>query len=192
MAMNLLDTIVRDHANMRRLLDLLDRQLDAVEAAETVDYALLTAIADYLLDYPDRFHHPIEDRIVDAIVGHNAQAGRPAVLYRAEHADLHDRAASFDRRVREVASDVPTPRAAFAAEGRRFSSALREHLAGEDRHFLPLARRYLDDAELARIAQSMPPPDDPLFGSATQERYDLLFAAIAPEAETKAVPQVSP
>lgn len=40
MAMNLLDTIARDHANMRRLLGLFNRQLDAVEVVETVDYAL--------------------------------------------------------------------------------------------------------------------------------------------------------
>lgn len=178
MATNLLDVILNDHANFRRVLDVLDEQIGKIEAMESVDYDLLLSVAEYLLDYPDRYHHPVEDLIVDALVRHNTAASRPAVLYRAEHDDIHDRAAEFSRMVSDVAADEPTRRAAFVEAGRQLSGALRDHLAREERHFIPLARRYLDDAELAEIAGAMPPLDDPIFGSARRDHYKALLAAI--------------
>lgn len=178
MAANLLDIILNDHANFRRVLDVLDDQVAKIEAMESVDYDLLLSVAEYLLDYPDRYHHPVEDLIVDALVRHNTAASRPAVLYRAEHTDLHDRAADFSRLVNDVAADEPTRRTTFVEAGRQLSTVLRDHLRREEQHFIPLARRYLDDAELAAIAAAMPPLDDPIFGSAKRDHYKALLAAI--------------
>ena len=60
-----------DHAIMGRLLNALDRQLDVFENGETPDYELIGGILDYCLQFPDRYHHPKEDAILERIKGNS-------------------------------------------------------------------------------------------------------------------------
>jgi hemerythrin-like domain-containing protein len=52
-----------EHVHFRKLLDLLEKQLNFFHVGETPDYSLLTDVLHYMINYPDRFHHPTEDVI---------------------------------------------------------------------------------------------------------------------------------
>jgi len=53
----------QEHANFRKLLDLLEEQLDLFHRGESPSYQLMTDILHYMINYPDHFHHSREDAI---------------------------------------------------------------------------------------------------------------------------------
>ena len=57
----ILDTLRTDHANMARLLNILERQVSAFREGEAPDYEIVQGVLEYFLDYPDLCHHPKED-----------------------------------------------------------------------------------------------------------------------------------
>ena len=50
-----------EHANYRRLLDLLRSETERFTAGGQPDYELMSDVVHYMTQYPDRFHHPRED-----------------------------------------------------------------------------------------------------------------------------------
>jgi hemerythrin-like domain-containing protein len=54
----LLEILEQEHADMRRLLDLIKTQADT---AEVPDFGLLHEILEYCLAYSDQYHHPKEE-----------------------------------------------------------------------------------------------------------------------------------
>ena len=59
----ILATLRDEHANMGRLLDVLDDQIAVFGRGETPDYEAIRSILAYMIDYSDRYHHPKEDLI---------------------------------------------------------------------------------------------------------------------------------
>ena len=82
------DTIAaldRDHANVARLLELLESEILAIEVGKTPDYPLLQDIMRYMTQYPDRFHHPKEDLIFVQLLKREPGARADRVLAHRHH-----------------------------------------------------------------------------------------------------------
>ncbi len=62
----------QEHADLARLLDMVEAQLGGDGAP---DFELLTGILDYFLTYPDQYHHPKEDLIYRTLCRHDARLG---------------------------------------------------------------------------------------------------------------------
>ena len=58
-----IEALERDHANIEKVLVLLESEILAIEVGKTPDYPLLQDIMCYMTQYPDRFHHPKEDLV---------------------------------------------------------------------------------------------------------------------------------
>lgn len=52
-----------EHEHMATVMKLFGEQLDAIEAGELVDTHVVYEIMEYMVTWPDRFHHPREDLI---------------------------------------------------------------------------------------------------------------------------------
>src|SRR5438046_1876506 len=50
-----------EHVYFRRLLELLQNELDTFHRGERPNYELMLDVVAYLRDYSDQFHHPRED-----------------------------------------------------------------------------------------------------------------------------------
>ena len=124
----------------------------------------LHEICYYLRVFPDRLHHPDEERHVYGPLGHAAPA-HAALLdrIRAEHercepltAQLHETVLAFERgeadaaRLREVAHE--------------YLDFQYQHMRQEEDEVLPLVERYLDDQSRSRAAAVFALHSDPLFG----------------------------
>ncbi|MEN8165808.1 MAG: hemerythrin domain-containing protein, partial [Acidobacteriota bacterium] len=55
--------LYRDHAHFSRLMDILEGELNGMEAAGGTVSPLLTELVSYISDYVDAFHHPVEDQL---------------------------------------------------------------------------------------------------------------------------------
>lgn len=175
---DIIDILTDDHANMRALLGLLEREVDRLDGRHHADVETIAAISEYLLEYPDRFHHPLEDAILVRLGERGAVPSDVARTLADEHARIAGMAREFARMARAVASEEAVRRDAFVELARDFIALLRRHLDMEDANLFPLARKTLDDTDRAALAARVPEMDDPLFGGATRERYRRLSAAL--------------
>ena len=168
---NILAILRQDHENMSRLLDALERQIDAFAGGGRPDPDIVLAIADYVMGYPDRFHHPVEDMVLDALRQRDPEAAQPAEGLEDEHARIGHLTRDFNTAVATWVADEPTRRADFLDTGRAFVTAMRDHIAREDREFFPAAEAALSEDDLKRLAGRLPKLDDPLFGTADRNSY---------------------
>ena len=59
----LIKTLRAEHSHIASVMQLFREQLDAIDAAQAVDTHVVYEIMDYMVTWPDRFHHPREDLI---------------------------------------------------------------------------------------------------------------------------------
>lgn len=167
----ILTALRQDHTNMSRLLDALERQIDVSAAGQSVDLEIVKAIADYVIEYPDRFHHPVEDMVLDALRRRDAAAAKPSEGLTDEHQQIGELARAFHEAVESLLADEPTRRDDFLATARAFVAAMRAHIIHEDDQFFPAAEAALTAEDLEQLDRSLPKLDDPLFGAADRASY---------------------
>ncbi len=171
---DVLDAIHEDHANMAKMLDALERQLQVFDAGETPDYDIVRGVVDYCLDYPDLYHHPKEDLVFERLEAVDPEAAAEVGDLPGEHAELAALTRRLEEAVKAVLGDLEVPRGRFGETLRAFLDATRRHMTMEERAFLPAARRALSAAELAEIDARLDPRADPLFGAPSAERFATL------------------
>src|SRR5215467_2602192 len=81
----MLQRLHQDHANLQKLLFILERQTAALDRRERPDWDIVEGTIDYLLTYPDLHHHPTEDRILRRLQAKNPLAAEPFRNLAAEH-----------------------------------------------------------------------------------------------------------
>ena len=169
-----LNRLHREHADFSRLLDLLDRQLALFTAGAAADYDTIGAILRYCLEYPDAVHHPKEDLIYDIL------RNRDPVLA-AEVGDLEEDHRSLAEATRELAelieralAEEPVDRDHVQKLTHDFIHRYRHHIAREESHMFPAARRVLSDRDWAEIDGQLDGEDDPLFGDAVADYFRAL------------------
>ncbi len=168
----------QDHTNMSLLLDALERQIDTFDGGGHPDLEIVWAIAEYVLEYPDRFHHPVEDMVLRELRRRDAGAAQPSEGLEDEHVRIGRLARDFHTAVMTLISDEPARRIDFLDTARAFTIAMRNHMAQEDRDFFPAAEAALTQDDLDRLNASLPKFDDPLFGTADRDSYVRLRQTI--------------
>ncbi len=185
---DIIDSLHQDHANLAKLLDALERQLGLFDQGETPDYDIVRGVVDYCLNYPDLYHHPKEDLVLEHLKAADPVAAAAIGDLAAEHEDLAALTRRFADAIDAILQDIQVPRGPFEDAARRFIEAYREHMNKEERVFLPAARRALGAADWAEIDARLSQPEDPLFGAASEERFAALRQDIlhwAQEARTQ-------
>lgn len=175
---DILAILRQDHKNMSQLLDVLDRQIDTFDGGGHPDLEIVWAIAEYVLEYPDRFHHPAEDMLLQELRQRDASAALRSEDLESEHQRIGQLARDFHTAVMTLISDEPARRTDFLDTARAFATAMRSHIAQEDRDFFPVAEATLTEDDLDRLNSRMPKLDDPLFGTANRDSYVRLRQTI--------------
>ena len=140
-----------DHVIMERHLRALNRQLDVFESGRTPDYELIGYILDYCMQYPDRYHHPRENAILERIQATAPEATEALRVIEDEHAELMALNKRLTDIVGQVLQDQEIPRHFFGEAGRAFTGLYRRHIDWEESHFLPRAEALLSDADWRAI-----------------------------------------
>ncbi len=175
------DTIAaldRDHANVARLLELLESEILAIEVGKTPDYPLLQDIMRYMTQYPDRFHHPKEDLIFVQLLKRDPGARADVDDLLEEHITIGLAGQDFDRLLRTSAADSVEVREQLRTAGFAYTRALREHMLKEERKLFPLAKVVLTKEDWKLIDDEVDAIEDPLFGAAIADGYQRLYQLI--------------
>lgn len=164
----------KEHANIAKLLNVLEGQLALIDEAQRPDHDVLKGVADYFLDYPDRCHHPKEDVIFRKLKERDPAAARLAGDLEAEHGEIARSARRLSEAVKNLQEDVEVPRDAIHRVISRFIDSEREHMKMEEETFFPAALSSLTPEDWEAIDARITDRADPLFGYEVEKQFENL------------------
>lgn len=184
---NVVAALERDHANIAKLLNLVESEILAIEVGKTPAYSLLQDIMHYMVQYPGRFHHPKEDLIFTQLLKRYPEARDDVDDLLEEHISIGLAGQEFDRILRTSDADSLDVREHLAAAGFAYIWALREHMLKEEKKLFPLAMEVLTKEDWQAIDEEVDAVEDPVFGAEIADEYQRLYSLIIDQTELDAV-----
>lgn len=174
-----IDRIIKDHQHMARLLDYLDYEVSGYrEGSEhNPQLNIIIEALDYMHNYPDAFHHPLESRLMARLRPRLASKEKRIQFDLIE--DQHRQITAMTQRLVEafntVASDQVIPMNLLLAEYTLYSELQREHMELENQCMIPAMQSLLTVDDLALVDNDLKQMSDPLFGSHLWGVYQNLY-----------------
>lgn len=175
--------LTRDHANIAKLLDILESEFLAVEVGKTPDNPLMRDIMRYMGEHSDRFHHPKEDLIFAQLLKRDPSVRADVEELITEHVFIRLAGQEFIGLLHSSGTDSVDSREQLGKFGSRYIRSLREHMAKEELSLFPLADEVLTRKDWRVIDGAINTIDDPLFDEMTSEDYQRLFRLITEQSE---------
>ena len=171
--------ISQEHRSIAAVISALEYLARAIATGGEPDYEVLTVILDYIETFPNRLHHPKEDRYLFSALRRRSEAAAH-VLDDLE--DEHRRGDEMTRELRYLLTRCRVggagARQAFVAAVERYAAFHWAHMRKEEDVVLPLARKTLTIADWTAIAAAFSVNDDPLPGVAPRQEFVALFRLI--------------
>lgn len=168
-----------EHVNFRKLLDLLEAQLDLFHRAEPPDYQLMTDILHYMTHYPDLFHHPKEDVIFSRLVERDSSLAQSVEELARQHHVIAQSGARLHENLESAITGVLMPRQMIEAPGLLYVTYYRTHMDTEENSLFVSAKLVLREDDWKKIAAETLSKPDPIFGKGIEERYRTVYQLIA-------------
>ncbi|EAR20520.1 hemerythrin domain-containing protein [Nitrococcus mobilis] len=171
----------QEHRDLSRLLDVLERQLDAIRGERTPDYHLMRNILHYLMEYPNHYHHPYEDLVYDRLAERVPGMASVVEYFFAEHDRLATLGWQSLTLVERVLNEDLVARAEVHASGNAFAREYRAHMQRENEEILTAAETSLTAVDWLQIETMFHRRPDPLFGPEVAAEYQALHDCITIE-----------
>lgn len=168
----LMETLRSEHRHMASVMELFKAQLDAIEQGELVDTHVIYEIMDYLVRWPDRFHHPREDLIYGRVAEIDSEAADNVDSLQREHD-------AMAKQSRAVLVDIEHWREgdldgqALIKSGRGYIDRLYTHMNSEEQVVFPQIEAVLTatDWRELEIDDQLRPVSDPVFGGRVDREF---------------------
>lgn len=168
-----LKKLYRDHGSFFKLMDLLERELNAMESEGKESARLLLELVNYTRNYSDAIHHPVEDHLYQLILT-RTEEGRSDMEQLLGH---HQVIMQMTRELRQ-ALEAGAPTAELVKAGRGFMEHQRSHMKFEEEKAFPLLTANLQAADFEYASGALPADEDPLLDPLLRDEYPLLVAAL--------------
>ncbi|MBI3629444.1 MAG: hemerythrin domain-containing protein, partial [Candidatus Rokubacteria bacterium] len=143
------------------------------------DFELLSLILDYIDAFPERLHHPKEDKYLFALLrARTNEADRVLDELQAEHAKGDALIRTLRHTLALYRVNGPAGFPAFASGVDDYVDFHWRHMRAEEDIILPLAERLLTEADWLILDAAFSENSDPLFGPNPQDTLRKLFQLI--------------
>lgn len=161
-----------EHRHIASVLALLSDHLNAIERSELVNTHVLYEILDYMVTWPDRFHHPRED----VIFAYAAEVDARLADDRRKLEEQHD---ALARAGKDLLQTIERWRsgevggAEVVREGREYVQSHYSHMSFEEREVFPAIDAVLTRLDWRELAadDQLRPVGDPVFGRRVQREF---------------------
>nr|AAN39379.1 unknown [Aromatoleum evansii] len=172
--------IIRDeHLAISAVLYSLRYLVKGMRKGEAPNFPLLRAILDYIVSYPDRWHHPKR----------TSTSSPPCSAARAKRTDSSPASSAsttwatpWSRTSRSSSSPsraaTPRPAKPSGTPPSATPSSSGDHLRTEEDALIPIAERVLTAEDWAGIAIAFRENDNPLFGIKPKDEAETLYQRI--------------
>jgi hemerythrin-like domain-containing protein len=171
-----------EHVYFKRLLGLLQKEVDVFHSGERPNYELMLEIIHYLRHYSDQFHHPREDAAFERLAKLCPDLELPIARLRQEHRVIAHAGDQLLEYLNEAIDGAVIRRAEVEIAAATFLVYYGNHIAKEEEDVLPRAATALTPEDWKAVHAAAPAGRDPLFGEHPEERYRELRRRIALEA----------
>ena len=143
------------------------------------DFEVFRAMIHYIDAFPERLHHPREDKYLFARLLERAPGVRPLIdELQAEHVEGAKLVRGLESALLDLEVNGAPALPAFSALVDRYSDFHWQHMRKEEHELLPLAERVLSAEDWRAIDRAFAANEDPV--AAMRERdYEELFTRIA-------------
>jgi hemerythrin-like domain-containing protein len=168
----LMKALRAEHRHISSVMQLFSDQLEAIEGGELVDTHVVYEIMDYMVTWPDRYHHPREDLIYGRVAEVDAKAVDEVDTLQRDH----DQTAS---RGRKVLKDIERWRegectgAVVVNSGREYVDHMYEHMNVEEKVVFPHIESVLTAEDWRELTEDdqLRAVSDPVFGPRVQREF---------------------
>lgn len=181
-----------DHANYRRLLDLLETLAQRFATSDRPEYELMSDIIHYMTQYPDRFHHPREDIAFKVLLERDSTAQQSVDDLAGQHVGIAQSGATLSADLNAAAADAMIARTTIEKAVRDYVTVLRTHMDQEEREVFPKLVSLLNESDWLIVDSAFHFSADPLFGESVQQRFQALHRQIASQAGCGCTEPVEP
>lgn len=168
-----------EHANYRKLLDLLEAQTGIFARGEQPDYGLVADTVHYLTQYADRFHYPREDFAFKRLAQHLPEAARLIDVLARQHRAIEKGGTTLAAELAAVVGGVMLVRSALVGDVSRYVTILRRQLEKEEREIFPQLAAQLTDEDWFLVDSAIHFNADLLSGESEQARFRTIRRQIA-------------
>lgn len=177
-----IDIIHKDHMNLARVLKVLE---DAVAPGapdappKKPNFELLERILYYVRVFPDRCHHPKEEKFLfPALAGEGGEIGEVIAELQRQHVEGERMTAALVEQMHAAEAGFPDGLDELRDAIGAYAAFQRNHIALEESKILPRAREILADADWGAINRAFAADHDPLFGDNVETGFRALFNKI--------------
>ncbi|MBL3601659.1 MAG: hemerythrin domain-containing protein [gamma proteobacterium endosymbiont of Lamellibrachia anaximandri] len=167
----LLERLHRDHAILRRLLDLLSSQLDDFFAGRESNFDLKIELLDFIEHYAEQIHHRTEDLIFQVAKNRCPEDGELFERIGGQHHDLEAMTRRFRETLEGVIQGEVMPREEVEVRGREFVALQRQHIDQEEQEIFPLLEKCLAAEDWETLLTEVPLGEDVLFSREDFARF---------------------
>jgi hemerythrin-like domain-containing protein len=174
-------TILRDeHRSISAVLSgLQELARMAQDAAERPDFRVFRAMLRYIDEYPERLHHPKEDKYLFARLAARLPSAKPLLdELQAEHVEGARLVRELERSLLFLEDRWPIGVREFRKLADQYAQFHWGHMRKEEEKVMPLAEQHLLDADWALIDDAFAGNHDPI-ADLRQKDFQVLFSRIA-------------
>lgn len=183
----IIEMLLDEHRNIKKLLHVLEQELDVFDHSDSPDYEILQAIIEYFQDYPESYHHPKEDMVFEKLKLRDPALASRVGDVKDEHEVETKRLDNFAQAVEDVLAGRELLRKSFHDVAHDFIEHQRKHMDKEELLLFPAAVNALLAEDWKEIDGRLNDRKDPLFDGVTQKKFNALQKTILRwERETQA------
>ena len=168
----LMRALYAEHVHMSMVMQVFKEQLGAIECGEVVDTHVVYEVMDYMVTWPDRFHHPREDLIYARVAEIDPGALDDVDTLQRDH----DNTARVGRQLLKLIENWRSGEAAgseVVTRGREYISHIYEHMNVEEKLFFPKVEAPLTPRDCFELSEDdkLRGVSDSVFGPRVQREF---------------------
>lgn len=156
--------LLKDHEHLVTLLRLLRAEVQKYDdSEEETDVNVVVEALDYLNDYPNSYHHPLEEASFDYLIQNNLAYSEVIQKIRSQHQRLEEETAELFRMFQLVSRDQIVPVSRIKDALNRYLDLQFEHIDTEEKEIFPVMEKSLGPDDWKEINSRIRYYRDPLF-----------------------------
>nr|WP_300310944.1 hemerythrin domain-containing protein [Halomonas sp.] len=153
----MLKQLRQDHANMARILHVLQLKQKTLARGERPNFQLIREVVDYILDYMAGFTLPLEEICTERLKSVAPESEAVTAQLSGDYRKLKARLSRLSRDIDMILMDVAIPMDKFAEDLHDYLDSHRTYLRDEREQLFPLIDNHFTDEDLERLASALPP-----------------------------------
>ena len=175
MGNSFIDKLLCEHKRMIKVLDLMQRQIVALQAGRAADMELFGFALDYMRNFPAVIHHPKEDLMYYHLYVHEPRLRTDVQQLLGQHRELYELEGKLSDAATLALTQGPRFHRRLVDLGLEYLRLQHEHREIEELFTFPLARRVLAPVDWAYLDCPADEMQEPVFTTTELKRFESLF-----------------